>query len=77
VIVEQDGAEDGAFGVEVLRERAFESRGGGHFRIVLVIRFLFATTYNTPPCGAQAGLASLDTFRKNFGWLAVRRLRAL
>jgi len=34
-------------------------------------------SYNTSPCGAQAWLASHDTIRKNFGWLAVRRLRAL
>jgi len=42
VIVEQNGAKDGAFGVEVLRERAFESRGGGHlgtFNSSLFIRF--------------------------------------
>src|SRR5215475_11037980 len=54
VVIEQNGAEDGAFGVEVLWEGAFESRGGGHFGTLcdsLFLRF----RYNTQFSDEQAG----------------------
>ena len=41
MVVEQNGAQNGAFGVQILRERPFE-RGGGRHRDSFVFRLFFA-----------------------------------
>jgi hypothetical protein len=43
VIIEKNGAEDGAFSIQILRERAFKSGGGSHGPFLL---FAFSSLYN-------------------------------
>jgi hypothetical protein len=56
VIIEENGAENGAFSVEILRQGAFESGLSGH-KDSFSIRLFFA--YSISPCGRQARFAEL------------------
>jgi hypothetical protein len=54
VVIEKNGAEDGAFGVEILRERAFESGFGRHCEsfvspFIRFIAFCFAASKTGGP----------------------------
>jgi hypothetical protein len=74
VIVEQNGAKDGAFGVEVLRERTFESRGGGHLGNDYLIRFFFAFLISRTFATRKHGSCKTKNL---LGWRAIRTLGAL
>src|ERR1700745_3519769 len=56
VIIEQNGAENGAFGVEILRQWALESGLSRHSSISV---FAFNSLYSILPCGRQARFAEI------------------
>jgi hypothetical protein len=78
VIVEQNGAEDGAFGVEILRERAFDGSRGSHVQGLGDTSLFIRSSYNTQCHSAQAGLGP-ENFPGNCNrkdWVHCERVRA-
>jgi hypothetical protein len=63
VIVEEDRAQDAAFGFEIVRKRSFECGVAGHS-----VRFLFAL-FSPKPLLSARGVFSLQLIRASSGFL--------